>query len=280
MRQAGIGSAKGSIRALLMSSVLAASLSALSSPTTSLPAAARNSSPSAAPANNQARPLLLRRVSDTPSFGAHRLVMLKRVADNTPTARLATGWKVTKNTKARVYPARTAPGGLQCVPFARAVSGIELKGNAVHWWDAAAGVYARGSHPEPGAVLNFRANGTMPLGHVAVVKRVINSREIEIDHANWSYSGKGNVSRDVSVIDVSARNDWSAVRVELGRSGDFGSIYATYGFIYDRPDQGTIVANSRPMTNVPHGTRDYEEVAEAPYQGATSIADAPVRSLR
>src|SRR5579871_2999701 len=29
-------------------------------------------------------------------------------------------------------------GSLQCVPFARAASGIELKGNAAEWWYAAA----------------------------------------------------------------------------------------------------------------------------------------------
>src|SRR3954451_15813770 len=31
-------------------------------------------------------------------------------------------------------------GGLQCVPFARENTGIELTGNANTWWDAAAGV--------------------------------------------------------------------------------------------------------------------------------------------
>jgi hypothetical protein len=165
-----------------------------------------------------------------------------------------------KGAKAR-YASRSY-GGISCVPFARIASGIELKGNAANWWDAAAGVYARGQQPEGGSVLNFRATGGMRLGHVAVVTRVMNSREIEIDHANWWGPGasKGGVSRGVPVIDVSENNDWSAVRVGLGRSGEFGSVYPTYGFIYDRQDTGYAARSVGAA---------YDEVAEA-----------PVRSLR
>jgi surface antigen len=180
--------------------------------------------------------------------------------------------------------------GISCVPFARAASGIELKGNAVNWWDAAAGVYERGSRPEVGAVLNFRATGGMRLGHVAVVTDVISGREIEIDHANWGrWGGKGNVSRGVRVIDVSAANDWSEVRVELGHSGEFGSAYPTYGFIYDRPDNGTMVANTAPVHPLARRPAlDADEVAEAPAvprpipvsSGLSLPVDAPSHSLR
>ena len=147
-------------------------------------------------------------------------------------------------------------GGLQCVPFARAATGIELKGNAANWWDAATGVYARGQAPEAGSVLNFRATGGMRLGHVAVVTHVVDSREIEIDHANWAGPGasKGGVSRAIPVVDVSDNNDWSAVRVGLGHSGTYGSVYPTFGFIYDRPDNGMMARRAV----------RYDEVAEAP----------------
>jgi surface antigen len=139
---------------------------------------------------------------------------------------------------------RTAQAGpLQCVPFARNESGIELVGNAWTWWDSAAGVYQRGHNPEPGSVLAFSSNGAMRLGHVAVVSRVINSREIQIEHANWH---GGRISRDVPVVDVSENNDWTAVRVALGRPGEFGSIYPTHGFIYDRPDSGRMFASIVP----------------------------------
>jgi len=170
-------------------------------------------------------------------------------------------------------------GGISCVPFARADSGITVAGNAWEWWQNAAGVYSRGSVPEPGSVLTFRANGRMRLGHVAVVSRVVNTREIEIDHANWWGPGMhGGVARNVPVVDVSEANDWTAVRVGLGQSGDYGSVYPTYGFIYDRPDTGVMTAAAgapapqpelnpapadlRPATE--RGWQTYEEVAEAP----------------
>ena len=169
-------------------------------------------------------------------------------------------------------------GGIQCVTFARADSGIELSGNASAWWDHAAGVYERGNRPESGSVLNFRANGSMRMGHVAVVNQVVDSRTIEIDHANWGGPGavRGGISRDIYVVDVSPSNDWSAVRVALGHSGEFGSIYPTFGFIYNRPDHGQMVASTDRSAAIPAmnpAPRDlrsgfsnmaYDEVAEAP----------------
>jgi hypothetical protein len=170
-------------------------------------------------------------------------------------------------------------GGISCVPFARNDSGISVAGNAWQWWENAAGVYERGRVPETGSVLTFRSNGRMRLGHVAVVSRVINPREVEVEHANWAGTGmRGGVARNVPVVDVSEANDWTAVRVGLGRGGEFGSVYPTYGFIYDRPDHGVLVASAqapapKPVLNpVPsdlrpateRGWQTYEEVAEAP----------------
>ena len=180
-------------------------------------------------------------------------------------------------------------GGIQCVTFARADSGIELSGNASAWWDNAAGVYARGNRPEAGSVLNFRANGAMRMGHVAVVNQVVDSRTIDIDHANWGGPGavRGGISRDISVVDVSPANDWSAVRVALGHSGEYGSIYPTYGFIYNRPDRGMMVAANDHSAAIPAlnpAPRDlrgravdtaYDEVAEAPDSAMPSFAHHP-----
>ena len=146
------------------------------------------------------------------------------------------------------YHGSYSSGGLQCVPFARENTGIELAGNAANWWDAAAGLYERGSRPEVGSIMNFRATGRMRMGHVAVVSNVIDARNVQIDHANWS--GRGVITRNVTVVDVSPGNDWSAVRVALG-TGDFGSVYPTYGFIYDRPDKGTMIANVGVARGVP-----------------------------
>jgi surface antigen len=170
--------------------------------------------------------------------------------------------------------------GISCVPYARSLSGIEVAGNAWQWWDNAAGRYARGSRPEPGSVLSFSANGRMRMGHVAVVSQIVNAREIEVDQANWWGPGmRGGVSHNMPVVDVSENNDWTAVRVGLGRSGEFGSVYPTNGFIYDRPDNGQMVAavsapapkpvlNPAPADLRPYAQRadfsTYDEVAEAP----------------
>ena len=122
--------------------------------------------------------------------------------------------------------------GPQCVPFARALSNIRLFGDAWRWWSAAAGRYNRGTAPQAGSILSFRSGGRMPLGHIAVVTRVIDPREIEVDHANWA---PGAVRRQVRVLDVSTNNDWTAVRVELPEREHFGTVYATDGFIYGWP---------------------------------------------
>lgn len=166
--------------------------------------------------------------------------------------------------------------GISCVPYARNVSGIELNGNAWQWWDNAEGLYARGRVPEAGSILAFRSNGRMRLGHVAVVSRVVNAREIIVDHANWGTGGA--VAHSVPVVDVSEANNWTAVRVGLGRSSDFGSVYPTYGFIYDRPDTGVLVAqNSAPapkpaLNPIPS---DLRPAAERPWQMYEEVAEAP-----
>lgn len=186
--------------------------------------------------------------------------------------------------------ASTTPHVIQCVAFARSASDVVLHGNAVNWWQKAAGLYARGTAPEIGSVLNFRAISRMRLGHVAVVKQIIDGRTIQIDQSHWNANG---ISRDVSVIDVSQRNNWSAVRVAIGHRGTFGSIYPTYGFIYARSDSsGRIVAardEAMPSRtgNTAGDMRRDAEVAEAPDVAAgteltSSLVtdDAPNRNLR
>jgi surface antigen len=169
--------------------------------------------------------------------------------------------------------------GISCVPYAREVSGIEVAGNAWQWWTNAEGRYDRGDVPEAGSVLNFKSNGRMRLGHVAVVTRVVNAREIIVDHANWpGGGGRGGVSHGVAVVDVSEANNWSAVRVELGHGGAFGSIYPTYGFIYNRPDTGLItarVARPAPMTAMNRVPSDLRPAAERPWHTVEEVAEAP-----
>jgi surface antigen len=120
---------------------------------------------------------------------------------------------------------------LQCVPFARQASGIEIRGNAKTWWSQAAGKYERGSAPREGAVMAMPGIRKMPLGHVAMVSRVLNGREILLTHANWSR--RGGIERNVRAVDVSDAGDWSKVRVWFAGNGDLGTTsYPVSGFIY------------------------------------------------
>lgn len=174
--------------------------------------------------------------------------------------------------------------GISCVPYAREVSGIIVPGNAWQWWYNAEGRYARGDRPEAGSVLNFRANGRMPLGHVAYVTRVVNAREVIVDQANWpsAASGRGGVSRDIAVVDVSEANNWSAVRVELGRGWAFGSVYPTYGFIYNRPDAGFVTASvtsPAPQPDINRVPSDLRPAAERPWHTVVQVAEAPARPV-
>jgi surface antigen len=129
-------------------------------------------------------------------------------------------------------PADAAGGSFwQCVTFARMFSGIQLFGNAATWWNQAVGKYSRGDAPKQGAVMVFKAIGSMRDGHVATVSKVVSDRIIKVTHANWSSPGK--VESDVEVMDVSAANDWSKVRVWFKNIHDLGtSSYPVYGFIY------------------------------------------------
>lgn len=120
---------------------------------------------------------------------------------------------------------------LQCAPYAREVSGIEIRGNANTWWGQAAGRYDRGQAPQIGAVMAFKAVRSMPVGHVAMVSRIVSDREVLLTHANWSR--RGGIERDVRAIDVSDAGDWSAVRVWFAGVHDLGTtIYPLAGFIY------------------------------------------------
>lgn len=136
---------------------------------------------------------------------------------------------------------------LQCAPFAREVSGIDLHGNADTWWGQAAGRYERGPTPQVGAVMAFKATHAMRVGHVAMVSRIVNDREVRLTHANWSR--RGGIERDVRAIDVSPANDWSQVRVWYAGAGDLGtSTYPLSGFIYAGKAPTTTETPIAPLT--------------------------------
>lgn len=129
-----------------------------------------------------------------------------------------------------------AQAHLQCVPYAREMSGIELHGNARTWWERASGHYERGSEPQVGAVMAMSASRAMPLGHVAVVSEIVDARHILIDQANWV--GPGVVEHGVLVEDASHDGDWSEVRVWYAPGGTMGArLNPVSGFIYPQASE-------------------------------------------
>ena len=120
---------------------------------------------------------------------------------------------------------------LQCVPYARDLSGLEIRGDAWTWWLAAEGRYQRGPTPRAGSVLVLKRTNRLSRGHLAVVTRVVGPREVLAEHANWL--NRGRIHRNVPVVDVSPANDWSQVRLWYVPGNHLGSrTYPAHGFIH------------------------------------------------
>jgi len=119
---------------------------------------------------------------------------------------------------------------MECVPYARARSGLALYGDAGTWWDKAEGRYAKRQTPQLGAVIVLTGYAGPGRGHVGVVSAMVSSREIRLDHANWLDDGA--IYIDDPVADVSPDNDWSEVRVWNPRTTAWGGkTYLVQGFI-------------------------------------------------
>lgn len=122
----------------------------------------------------------------------------------------------------------------QCVPYARRVSGINLRGNANTWWGKAQNTYQRGRLPAPGALLVLTQTQRLPSGHLAVVKQLAGPREIIVTHTNWGddFMSRRIVYEAMRVQDVSPMNDWSSVRFWNREVDAYGFPYPVQGFIY------------------------------------------------
>jgi surface antigen len=139
---------------------------------------------------------------------------------------------------------------LESAPFARAVSGVELRGAAADWWPQAEGRYRRTQTPAVGSVLVFRRSARLRDGHVALVSRVLSDRRLLATHANWV---RHQVSEDAPVIDVSPGNDCTRVRVWWPPTNQMGvTEYATFGFIEANPpsEHGQISVTARQLREV------------------------------
>ncbi len=119
---------------------------------------------------------------------------------------------------------------LYCVEYARLRSGLAIFGDAKLWWSRARNLYDEFTQPTVDAVMVFSGSRRIRKGHVAVVTGIVGPREIVVDHANWQ--NRGEIDHNMPVLDVSASNDWSAVRVWDMATSRFGShIYHISGFI-------------------------------------------------
>ncbi len=173
------------------------------------------------------------------------------------------------------------PPYLQCVPYARQLTGIQIYGDAHTWWDQAEGRYARGYKPRVGAVMAFRPHGNSRLGHVAAVSKVIDSRTVLISHANWSpiNGRRGQIEENVRAIDVSPDNDWSEVRVWYGPSQALGNTnWPLAGFIYaKKPRKNESLAPRATLAKAETGPR--EKRGESRSSVRTRDGDDPIAAI-
>ncbi|MFD2134466.1 hypothetical protein ACFSLT_03110 [Novosphingobium resinovorum] len=91
-------------------------------------------------------------------------------------------------------------------------------------------------------MLVFKATGAMPVGHVAVVSKIVDERHVVLNHANWSRPGM--IEKSAMAEDVSANGDWSSVRVWYAPTQSLGlRTSPTFGFIYA---PGAAAADQKP----------------------------------
>jgi surface antigen len=153
-----------------------------------------------------------------------------------------------------------------CVPYARAISGVNLRGDADTWWNQAAGRYARDNRPQLGSVLTLQPGSRLRSGHVAVVTGIDGPRDIRVSHANWGWNNKtrGKIYENMPARDVSPNNDWSQIRFRHPEVNGYGRVYSALGFIHSE----TRVASAPPAP----------EEARAPAQSRLARPAAPIQS--
>jgi hypothetical protein len=171
-------------------------------------------------------------------------------------------------------------GAVQCVPYVRAHSSVDIHGDAYTWWVKAAGIYERSASPIEGAVMVMVGYAGKHRAHVAVVRRLVTPREIRIDHANWLNDGAIYVNDPV--IDVSPDNDWSEVKVWNIRSGTWGTkTYALRGFIGPGQADGNprVSSNAKPDDD-PIARQIAASDPTAGYPAAPTVSVPSSRTIR
>jgi hypothetical protein len=140
----------------------------------------------------------------------------------------------TAESRSPVVTLSDASARIDDVAYVKSVTGMAIPGEAWSWWDGSNGRYARGHSPVPSAVLVFCQQQNLPAGHLAIVTKVLSSREVRISHADWAstWATRGRITGNVPVLDVSRANDWTQVRLWYSNSGTVDEVYDAYGFVY------------------------------------------------
>lgn len=177
------------------------------------------------------------------------------------------------------------PPYLQCVPYARQLTGIQIRGDAWTWWEQAEGRYARGFVPKVGAVMALKPHGNSRLGHVAAVSKIVDSRTILIRHSNWSpiNGRRGQIEDNVKVVDVSEANDWSAVRIWYAPIQALGgSHWPVSGFIYPKKPGKAEKLTRQPLMPWPDAPKaaKVSKSAKPAKAGKDPIADIIAKKMR
>lgn len=126
------------------------------------------------------------------------------------------------------------PKPISCVPYARDVSGVPIRGDAHTWWAQADGRYVKAQTPKPGAIFVLSKSRRLSYGHLSVVTKVIDPRTIEVTHSNWGSNKRTRsiIYKRMRVEDTSPLNDWTSARFWNKDIKAYGSPYKASGFIY------------------------------------------------
>lgn len=175
------------------------------------------------------RPEALSRIR--PSHGPVELASVRSSATVSPNSWTYRAGALANLPKPLLAEMITPDKRLQCVPYARDLSQISIRGDAWTWWGRAEGRYPRSGRPKAGSVMVLKRKNENSLGHVAYVEEIVDSRTIVVSHANWLNEGR--LHNHTPVRDISEANDWSKVRFWNTPGGHFGgNNYHPYGFIY------------------------------------------------
>jgi hypothetical protein len=148
--------------------------------------------------------------------------------------------------------------------YVKTETGVTNIEGAAYLWSALAkkSLYGIEKAPRIGSILVINktkvldaenvAIGELPTGHLSIVTKLVDARNITVKHANLSTALKfdGKILTTFKIQDVSVKNDWSLVKLQYGTSGWTEANYPTLGFIatvpykisvsYDKDDYVTV----------------------------------------